>query len=35
MVDLGKAWPFNVVARDNREENSRVYITDEKAEALD
>jgi len=26
MIDLGKAWPFNVVARDNWEENSRIYI---------
>ena len=34
MIDLGKAWPFNVVARDNWEIYSR-YIADEKAEALD
>jgi hypothetical protein len=24
MIDLGKAWPFNVVTRDNWEENSRI-----------
>jgi len=26
MIDLGKAWPFNVVARDKLGEQSHIYI---------
>lgn len=39
MIDLGKAWPFNVVTRDKlggeQSHIYRGYIADEKAEALD